>query len=150
MDLHLRPVRHPVPFRRGRQQARRLLRGEYHRGHLPGGAVHPGVRRPQPGGHLRPRVRQVQESFPGEEISLHVMHAGLDPRLVAGMTDPGRVGDEPPRLGVLQPFAGQPRIDRVRVRDDRAHVVGLLCPNALCGAKEAGESLISAPGVWAS
>src|SRR5271169_5274147 len=39
------------------------------------------------------------------------------------MTDPGRVGDEPPRLGVLQPLPGQPRIDRVRVRDDRAHVV---------------------------
>ena len=39
------------------------------------------------------------------------------------MPDPGRVGDEPPRLGVLQPFAGQPRVDRVRVRDDRAHVV---------------------------
>ena len=26
------------------------------------------------------------------------------------MPDPGRVGDETPRLGVLQPFAGQPRV----------------------------------------
>ena len=41
------------------------------------------------------------------------MHAGLDPRLVTRMPDPGRVGDETPRLGVLQPLAGQPRIDRV-------------------------------------
>ena len=40
------------------------------------------------------------------------------------MTDPGRVGDEPPRLGVLQPLAGQPRIDRVRIRHHRAHVAG--------------------------
>ena len=45
VDLHFRPVRHLVPLRRGRQQARRLLRGEHHRGHLPGGAVHPRVRR---------------------------------------------------------------------------------------------------------
>ncbi len=39
------------------------------------------------------------------------------------MPDPGRVGDEPSRLGVLQPLAGQPRIDRVRLRHDRAHIV---------------------------
>ena len=39
------------------------------------------------------------------------------------MPDPGRVGDEPPRLGILQPLAGQPRVDRVRLRHHRAHVV---------------------------
>ena len=44
VDFHFGPVRHLVPLRRGRQQARRLLRGEHHRGHLPGGAVHPRVR----------------------------------------------------------------------------------------------------------
>ena len=30
------------------------------------------------------------------------------------------------------------------------NIFRVLCPNALCGAKEAGESLISAPGVWVS
>jgi hypothetical protein len=39
------------------------------------------------------------------------------------MADPGRVGDETPGLGVLQPLPGQPRVDRVRFRHDRAHVV---------------------------
>ena len=123
MDFHFRPVRHLVPVRRGRQQARRLPGGEHHRGHLPGGAVHPGVRHHQPRRHLGPRVGQVQEGFPGEEISLHEFHAGFDPGLIPRMPDPGRVGDEPPRLGVLQPLPGQPRIDRVRLRHDRAHIV---------------------------
>jgi len=39
------------------------------------------------------------------------------------MPDPGRVGHETPGLGVFQPFPGQPRVDRVRLRHHRAHVV---------------------------
>src|SRR5208337_5617582 len=48
---------------------------------------------------------------------------GFDPGLVTRVTDPGRVGGETPGLRVLQPLAGQPGVDRVRLRDDRAHVV---------------------------
>ena len=53
------------------------------------------------------RSRKVS---PAKKLPCTGPDAGLDPGLVTGMTDPGRVGGEPPRLGVLQPLAGQPRL----------------------------------------
>src|SRR5450755_2271146 len=84
------------------------------------------------------------------EVPLHVLHAGFDPRFIPGMPDPGRVGDETPRLGVLQPLPGQPRTDRIRLRHDRAHVVRIMCPAGLCDRQKVSPARAGVLFSWRS
>ena len=125
VDLHPGQDRHVIGRARQRQQLPGLGGGE----HL----GRPGLDRavdPRPGCVAAPRFRaglrvgQAGEVLAGEEVPPHVLHGPLHPRLVLRRPDPGRVGREPAVLGVIQPARGEPRVHRVRVRDDRRGVIG--------------------------
>jgi hypothetical protein len=125
--VHLHPGQHRhVIGRAGQGQQRPGLRGGEHLGRPgldrpvhagPGHAAAPGLR-------AGLRVAQAGEVLAGEEVPADVLDGPLDPRLVLRRPDPGRVGGEPAVLGVIQPARGEPRVHRVRVRDDRGGVVG--------------------------
>ena len=80
-----------------------------------------------------PAVEQVDELLSGEEVVLHVVHHAFDAWLVRGRGYPGRVDEEPSRLGVFHEGVVEARRGVLGHDDNGLHVVGVLCPVALCG-----------------
>ena len=113
-------VRLAVPWNQGLT----LLILEDHQGLPAGGAVNaePGdVVGPAP--VLLPDIGQVPEVAALEEALPGVGHAALDLRLVFGVADPGRVGDEAAALGVFQESPGEGGMQRVRSGHRRRAIV---------------------------
>jgi hypothetical protein len=126
VPVHLDPGEHRhVIGRAERQQGTGLLLGEDLRRAGGDGAVdaHPGHLLAPPFSRGL-RVGQPGKVLAGEEVPAHVLHGPLHLRLVPRGADPRRVGGEPAVLGVVQPARGEPRVHRVRIRDDRRGVAG--------------------------
>jgi len=83
-----------------------------------------------PGLVCTPRLRaglgvgQVGEVLAGEEVAPHVLDHAFDPRFVARVGHPGRVGEKSASLRVLRPSHAELRIGRIGLGHNRCHVVG--------------------------
>jgi hypothetical protein len=77
-----------------------------------------------PAAGARTRVVDRAKSLAPEAVVAHRWHGPLDPRLVLRVAHAGGVDHEAARLRVLEETVGDPRRDRIGLRDDRLGVVG--------------------------
>jgi hypothetical protein len=125
MDLGDRPGRQVIACVRGRSQHRGLQHGEHLSGTCLDRAVDPHPRpHPGPGLGLPLRLAETGELLAGLKRAAHERHHALHARPVGGLSHPGRIDEEPARLGVLQERGVDPRIERIRLIEDRLQIVG--------------------------